>query len=164
MLSYSIKQYIKYIYYGKTMKLTVLTDYALRLLMHVAVQDGRLVTIAQTATRYGISKNHLMKVAHQLAKAGYLQTVRGRSGGLRLARAAEHISIGEVVRHLEQNSILVDCFPGGKGTCHIVPVCRLKGALAEAQEAFFAVLDKVSLAELINENEVLTGLLLEPAS
>ena len=145
------------------MKLTLLSDYSMRLLTHIAVNDGRLITISEAAERYGISKNHLMKVAHQLGKAGYIETIRGRSGGLRLARSGEEISIGSVVRYMEESSILVECFPGGKGGCAIVPACKLKSILAEAQEAFFQVLDKFTLSDLVSKNTALHALLIEPA-
>jgi len=104
-----------------------------------------------------------MKVAHQLGKAGFIETIRGRSGGLRLARAGSDISLGEVIRHMEQSSVLVDCFPGGKGGCLVTPACQLKNILFEAQEAFFAVLDRFSLADLVGGNEALVALLKEPA-
>lgn len=144
------------------MKLTLLSDYSLRLLMHMAVNAGQRVTIAETAERYTISKNHLMKVAHKLGKAGYIETVRGRNGGLQLARTAHQISIGEVVRFMEQSSILVECMPGGKGSCIITPACKLKSVLQDAQEAFFLVLDRFSLADLVHENRALRDLLREP--
>jgi len=143
------------------MKLTLLSDYSLRMLMHLAVNPDVLVTIAETATRYDISKNHLMKVAHQLGQQGYIETVRGRSGGLRLAKPAIDIILGNVIRATEQNSVLVECFPGGKGGCLITKECRLKSILHEAQNLFFDHLDKFTLADLIQDNSNLETLLLE---
>jgi len=143
------------------MKLTLLSDYSLRMLMHLAVNKDRLVTIAETAARYEISKNHLMKVAHQLGQHGCIETVRGRSGGPDAIRPPKQISLGDIVRHMEQGSILVDCFPGGKGGCLITPACQLKSILHEAQQAFFAVLDKFSLADLTTGQQDLQKLLLE---
>lgn len=145
------------------MKLTLLSDYSLRMLMHLAVNQGSLVTISETAGRYGISKNHLMKVAHQLGQHGYIQTVRGRSGGLRLNKAPKDIVLGDVIRKMEQSSILVECFPGGKGECLITKECRLKNILHEAQNVFFRHLDNYTLAELVGDNMGLETLLLEDA-
>ena len=143
------------------MKLTLLSDYALRLLMHLAVNQDTLVTISDTATRYGISKNHLMKVTHQLGQQGFIETRRGRSGGLALAKDPQQINIGTVVRFMEQPSVLIDCFPGGKGGCLITKACRLKSVLHEAQEAFFGCLDRFTLADLTHENTGLEQLLLQ---
>ena len=143
------------------MKLTLLSDYSLRMLMHLAVNDGQLVTIAETAARYDISKNHLMKVAHQLGQQGYIDTVRGRSGGLRLARPTHDIILGHVIRRMEQNTVLVECFPGGKEGCLITKECRLKSILFEAQNAFFVYLDQFTLADLVSDNANLERQLLE---
>ena len=141
------------------MRLTVHTDYALRMLMHLAVNEGRLVTIAEVAERYDVSKNHLMKVAQALTHLGAVASVRGRNGGLALARAPQEIAIGEIVRPLERESALVECFPSGAGECLITPSCKLKGVLARAQEAFFAVLDEYSIHDLVKRNPVLRDLL-----
>ncbi len=146
------------------MRLTVHSDYALRMLMHLAVNNDRLTTIAEIAERFDVSKNHLMKVAQSLAQMGVVESVRGRGGGLALARQADAISLGAVVRRLERNSALVECFPGGGGACLITPSCKLKGVLAEAQEAFFAVLDKYSVHDLVKRNPALRALLLEDAA
>lgn len=145
------------------MKLTLLSDYSLRMLMHLAVNKDELVTIAQTATRYDISKNHLMKVAHQLGQQGYIETIRGRYGGLRLARPSHDIILGHVIRNMEQNSVLVECFPGGKAGCLISKECRLKSILHDAQSVFFQHLDQFTLADLVSDNSSLEHLLLETA-
>ena len=126
------------------MKLTRYTDYALRVLMHVAARPERLSSIGEIARLYGISQNHLMKVVHDLAKAGFLTGVRGRSGGIRLGRPAGEIVIGEVVRHTEDGFDLVDC-----GACMIAPACGLTGVLGEALGAFMVVLDRYTLADLV---------------
>jgi len=118
------------------MRLTVQTDYALRMLMHLAVHDGRLSTISEIAIRYGISKNHLMKVAQSLSAWGFASSVRGRAGGLRLARPPSEISVGAVARLLEAGSALVECFTGGAGACFITPACKLKGILARRRSRF----------------------------
>ena len=141
------------------MRLTLQTDYALRMLMHLACRADALVTIHEVAERYGISKNHLMKVAHGLGRAGFIETLRGRSGGLRLAKPAEDIPVGAVARHFEQGSALVECFPGGNGGCLITPHCKLKSVLAEAQEAFFTVLDRYTVHDLVKRNPKLLDLL-----
>jgi len=145
------------------MRLTVYTDYALRLLMYLAVKDDGLATIAEVAERYDISRNHLMKVAHQLGLAGYVATVRGRSGGLRLARAAADINLGDVVRNTEQDMALVPCMSPVDAACVIRPSCQLKRALGRATAAFLAVLDEYSLGDLVKPRHALRGLLdLEP--
>ena len=147
------------------MRLTTYTDYALRLLMYVAVKDDGLATISEVAESYGISKNHLMKVAHQLGLAGYIETVRGRSGGLRLARPAGEIGIGDVVRLTEQDMTLVPCFDPADKSCAIAACCGLRRALGEANAAFLAVLDDYTLADLAKPREPLRQLLeIEPAA
>ena len=133
------------------MKLTRYSDYALRVLMHLAARPDRLASIGEIARTYRISHNHLMKVVHDLRKEGFVAAVRGRSGGIRLARLPEEVSVGEVIRHTEGGFDLVDC-----GSCVIAPACALTGALREALCAFMAVLDGYSLADLVEERK--TGL------
>jgi len=130
------------------MRLKSYTDYALRVLMHLAARPDRLASIAEIARTYRISHNHLMKVVHDLRKAGFLGAVRGRAGGIRLARPATEISVGEVVRHTEAGFDLVDC-----GSCVIAPACALTAALHEARGAFMAVLDGYSLDDLVEERK-----------
>lgn len=130
------------------MRLKSYTDYALRVLMHLAARPERLASISEIANTHRISHNHLMKVAHDLRKAGYLDAVRGRSGGLRLARPAETISVGEVVRHTEGTFDLVDC-----GSCVIAPACSLTAALHQARAAFMAVLDRYTLADIVEDRK-----------
>ena len=146
------------------MRLNLQSDYALRLLMRLAVNDGALVTIADTAERYAISRNHLMKVANSLAREKLIASVRGRSGGLRLARPADRIMVGDVVRRMEGDFALVECFQGGKSECAITPACRLKGVLHEAMEAFMGVLDQYSLHDLVARNGALKKLLIVEAA
>lgn len=127
------------------MRLTRYTDYAMRVLLYVGVQDdARLSPISEISRAYGISQNHLMKVVNDLVNAGYLESVRGRFGGIRLARPAAEINVGAVVRHTEEGFDLVDC-----ASCIIAPACGLTGALAEALAAFMKVLDGYSLADLL---------------
>lgn len=131
------------------MRLTMHTDYALRLLMHLALAPDRLVTISEVAGAYAISRNHLVKVAHELGKEGFVEAVRGRGGGLRLARLPEQIGIGEVVRAMEEDFRIVECFDRKINACCIAPACRLKHLLADALNAWLAVLDGATLADLV---------------
>ena len=131
------------------MKLTAYTDYSVRLLMYLAVNKNRLCTIKEVATAYNISKNHLMKLAFELGKAGFIETVRGRSGGMRLNRAPQDISIGELIRFTEAKLHLAECFEPGSEACNIAAVCRLRGAFREAHDAFLGVLDDYTLADLV---------------
>ena len=141
------------------MRLTVQTDLALRMLTYLAFHRNRLVTVSEIAARYQVSHNHLTKVANALGHLGAVRSERGRYGGLRLAVPAADISIGGVARALEHNHALVECFPGGADQCLITPGCRLKGVLAEAQEAFFAVLDGYTLKDLTHRNSALRQLM-----
>lgn len=141
------------------MRLNLQTDFALRTLMHLAVNTDRRVTIAEISDTFGISRNHLMKVALALSHEGFIATERGRAGGLSLARAASDIQVGHVVRRMEGNAALVECFPGGAGGCRISPTCRLRGALAEALEAFLTSLDSWSIADLVQGNAPLHDML-----
>lgn len=145
------------------MRLTVYTDYALRLLMYLALKDDGLATIAEVAESYGISKNHLTKVAHQLGVAGYLATVRGRRGGLRLARPAAAIGLGEVVRHTEPDMALVPCFKPVDAPCPIRRCCVLRSALEKARFAFVEVLDSYTLSDLVQPRAPLQVLLSIPS-
>jgi Rrf2 family nitric oxide-sensitive transcriptional repressor len=130
------------------MRLKSYTDYALRVLMHLAAKPDRLASISEMARTYRISHNHLTKVVHDLRKQGFLASVRGRSGGVRLGRPASEISVGDVVRHTEAGFDLVDC-----GSCVIAPACSLTGALHEARAAFMAVLDGYSLESLVADRQ-----------
>ncbi len=141
------------------MRLTHHADYALRLLMYAALKNGALVQIREVADAYGISKNHLMKVAFHLGKLGFLETVRGRSGGLRLARPAQDITVGDVVRKTE-DFVLVECFDPGSNGCVIAAPCRLRGVLRKALDAYLAVLDAHTLADLVQPRSALTRILL----
>ena len=139
------------------MRLTTLTDFSLRMLIHLAVNPTGRATIAEVAGGYGISENHLMKVAHQLGQAGYVATLRGRGGGLQLARPAAAITVGEVVRRMEPDMDIVPCF--AEGNCAILPACRLKHAMQKARQAFLAVLDGVTIEDLAQPGAELRSLL-----
>ena len=145
------------------MRLTVLTDYSLRVLMYVGALPRRLVTIQEIAQGYGISENHLMKVVHGLAQHGFIETVRGRGGGFRLARPATEITVGAVIRAVEDDFALVECF-WTDNTCRITPVCRLRGALQQALGAYFEVLDNWTLAELVAKPKALLNELAPPGA
>lgn len=131
------------------MRLTYHTDYALRVLLYLAASpDTQRVHIQDIADAYAISSNHLMKIVHQLGKLGYIETMRGRKGGMRLARNPAAIRIGEVVRQTEEDFFLVECFDREHNCCVITPICHLRAALQEALAAFLSVLDRYTLADL----------------
>lgn len=141
------------------LRLTIYTDYALRMLMYLALKDDGLSTIAEVAESYSISKNHLMKVAHQLGVAGYVGTVRGRGGGLRLAKPAEKIGLGEIVRRTEPDMALVPCFKPVDAPCAIRSCCVLQKALHKARLAFVEVLDEYTLSDLVRPRAPLRAFL-----
>ena len=133
------------------MRLTSFTDYTLRVLIYLGAhqRECRLATIGDIAAAYGISENHLMKIVSHLAKQGYVETTRGKGGGMRLARAPENINVGDVVRGAEEDLAVVECFEGGNFECPIAPACALQGILGRALSAFFEVLDGKTLADLL---------------
>ena len=141
------------------MRLTTFTDYCLRVLIYLAADPDRRATIAQIAMAFGVSEHHLVKVVHFLGRQGWVRTSRGRGGGLALARPAAEIRIGAVVRDSEGVAQPAECFVPGAGSCAIAGCCRLSGVLAEAVAAFYAVLDRHTLADLVRNREVLMGVL-----
>jgi Rrf2 family transcriptional regulator, nitric oxide-sensitive transcriptional repressor len=145
---------------GRKMRLTLHTDFALRVLIYVGLNDGKLTTIKDIAQIFGISKASLMKVVNDLSQMGYLDTVRGRNGGIRLMRKPQDINIGEVVRDTENQLDVIGCLEHN-GYCPIERVCVLRGVLLNATEAFLAVLDAHTLADLIKPQRALSSLLLE---
>jgi Rrf2 family transcriptional regulator, nitric oxide-sensitive transcriptional repressor len=144
------------------MRLTLYTDFALRVLIQVGLDDGKLTTINGIAQSFGISKPHLTKVVNHLGQRGYLDTVRGRNGGIRLMREPRRINIGQVVRDTEDQLDVIGCLERG-GCCPIQHICVLRGALRDATEAFMAVLDIYTLADLIKPHKALSSLLLDGA-
>jgi len=116
-------------------------------------------TVGEIAEQYGISRNHLVKVVHHLGKLGYIHTSRGKSGGITLAGEPEAINVGEVIRRVEPNFYIVECFNESANGCPITPACLLRGMMFEAYEAFFGVLDKYTLSDLLENSEALRGLL-----
>jgi Rrf2 family nitric oxide-sensitive transcriptional repressor len=144
------------------MRLTDYTDYALRVLLYLTVRGEGLSTIQDISDAYGISKNHLMKVVQQLGELGWVETVRGRNGGLRLAENSDALTVGEIVRATESDFALVGCFPDQHGesrTCVITPQCRLRGALESARNAFLAELDRYTIGEVAGPHGPMAALL-----
>lgn len=141
------------------MRLTTRTNLAMRTLMFCAVNPGRTVRKTEVAAACNASENHLAQVIHLLAQKKFLHTVRGRAGGLMLGRPADDISVGDVFREFEAVLPFTECFAGEECTCPLVACCRLKGVLADALRAFYAELDRVSLADLTKENHPLHTLL-----
>jgi Rrf2 family nitric oxide-sensitive transcriptional repressor len=144
------------------MKLTVYTDYTLRVLMYLSLrhESGGLATIDEIAAAYDISRSHLMKIVHQMGAAGLLETIRGRSGGVRLARDPSAISIGMIVRIAEGDFALVECFEAGKEhCCAISPACNLTRGLRRALDAFMLELDKMTLRDAVAAPSVAASLL-----
>lgn len=144
------------------MRLTDYTDYSLRVMLYLAIKRDALVTIQEISDAYGISKNHLMKIVQQLGELGWVETIRGRNGGLRLAEASLSLSVGEVVRATENDFALVGCFDNERDShraCVIEPQCRLKHALDAALKAFLAELDNHTIGEIAQPAAPLARLL-----
>jgi Rrf2 family nitric oxide-sensitive transcriptional repressor len=131
------------------MRVTLRTDYALRMLVLLAVEPDELHTIEEVSTRYDISRNHLMKVTQTLVQSRFVESTRGRNGGLRLARQPEDINVGAVVRATEDNFNLVECLTAAENNCRIATACGLRGPLEDALVAFLGVLDRYTLADLV---------------
>jgi Rrf2 family transcriptional regulator, nitric oxide-sensitive transcriptional repressor len=141
------------------MRLTSYTNYALRILMVATMREGVLVTVQEVAETFGVSKAHLVKCVHQLGLWGYLENVRGRNGGFRLARPAGEITVGEIVRRTEDDLILVECFDAVTNTCPLIGVCGLGKTFKRACNAFLQVLDTTTIADITtNRAEVLETL------
>lgn len=141
------------------MRITKRTNIAVRLLMYCAAHVERLVTKAEIAECCNISENHLAQVINQLSQLGYLSTQRGRNGGMNLARPPAQIRIGDVFRDVEGNLPMVECFADADNTCPLTDACRLKTALADAAQAFYASLDDISLEALVCDNHDLLRIL-----
>lgn len=141
------------------MRMTLHTDYALRMLIYVATRPDGTCTVADVAEAYGLPRNHLLKVAQTLRALDFIATTRGRAGGIRLARAPEEIGVGVLVRATEEEFSLAECMQSCGRPCAISPACRLKGMLHEALAAFLAVLDKYTLADIVRDRSVLGPLL-----
>ena len=133
------------------MQLTLYTDYALRTLIALGLNPGDMQTVTAVAEAYGISRHHLMKVIARLAERGYIETLRGKGGGMRLARAPGEINIGAVVRDMEAELGVVECLSTGGGGCVVAPACRLRGVLSEATGAFLQTLDRHTLQDMLQQ-------------
>lgn len=140
------------------MQLTLHTDYALRLLIYLKAHEPQTASVGQIARAYGISQNHLAKVAQQLVQHGWVRSTRGRGGGLSLTQAADRVTIGQVVRALEINRSVVECL-GEHSTCPIEPACGLKRAMRQATDAFLASLDQYVLSDVIRSPKRMRALL-----
>jgi Rrf2 family nitric oxide-sensitive transcriptional repressor len=143
------------------MKLTGFTDYSLRVLIYLAAQPRRRATIADISRAFDVSENHLVKVAHFLGKNGWLANVRGKGGGLELAMPPELIRVGSVVRQTEGGAVVAECFSEDGGECSISGICRLRGVFGEAVAAFYEVLDRYSLADLVHNQPALAKILFQ---
>lgn len=139
------------------MQLKSYTDYSLRVLIYLGLHPERLVTIAEIAEVFGISRNHLMKVAQKLAACGYIRSVPGKKGGLTLGHAPQAINLGEVFRRMEGQFNLVECFDADRNTCCLVSVCTLGHLLREAMNQFLGSLDRYTLEDLLQNRSVLAS-------
>ncbi|WP_033068891.1 RrF2 family transcriptional regulator [Thalassospira australica] len=142
------------------MQLSRFTDYALRVTMHLAVANGRLMSTREIAAIHDAKYNHLAKVTQWLATEGYIETIRGRSGGITLAKRPEDIYVGTLVRKLESQSSLVECMREDGGDCRLSPACGLASILKDAEESFFKTLDQFTLADVLKRQSGLFDLLL----
>lgn len=141
------------------MQLSKFSDYALRVLIYLGSSPDQTATIHGIATRYGISHEHLRKVVHRLSQSGWIESRRGRGGGLHLVANPAAVRIGAVIRDTEENMHLVECFDSTSNTCRIAGVCRLQGMLGEALEAFLTVLDGYTLADITSGHAGLSAML-----
>jgi Rrf2 family nitric oxide-sensitive transcriptional repressor len=144
------------------MRLTLYTDYTLRVMIYLTLKhaEGRVATIEEMARAYGISRNHLMKIVHELSQHGFIETTRGRAGGARLARAPQRISVGEIVRMAEKDFAVVACHDSAsEPQCAVLPACNLKRALRRAVDAFMRELDRLTLADAVSAPTVAASLL-----
>ncbi len=141
------------------MRLTSFSDYSLRVLMYLALEPKRLATIPEIAAAYGISENHLTKVVHKLGRSGVVDAIRGKGGGVRLAREPHEVRLGQVLRTTEGSAAIVECLSPEANACRIAPVCRLTGILVEGLDALYASLDAYTLADLVPRPGLLGSLL-----
>ncbi|RMH21809.1 MAG: Rrf2 family transcriptional regulator [Gammaproteobacteria bacterium] len=140
------------------MNLTMYTDYSLRVLIYLGSRKGKIVTITEIAQYYRVSRNHLVKVVHGLGKNGFIETIRGKGGGMQLKGDPRQITIGEVVRKTEPNFHIVECFDENNKRCILHSACGLKSVLAEANRAFLEVLDRYTLDRFLQDPEAMKDL------
>ncbi len=136
------------------MELSRFTDYSLRTLIYAGIHSDRIITVPEVAQAYGLSQNHLVKIANKLGKSGFLEVVRGRNGGFRLGMSPEKINLGEIVRTCE-NLAIVECLAADGGSCPINGACKLKGIVKEARDAFLETFDRYTLSDLIRSKRAL---------
>lgn len=141
------------------MQLTIYTDYSLRVLLYLGLHPEKRVTISEIADAYGVSRNHLVKVVHNLALEGWIHTIRGKSGGMQLAFPPEQINVGAVVRKTEPHMNLLECFDKEINTCPIISTCALKRALYQARKAFMDVLDQYTIADVLGQPQTMIRIL-----
>jgi Rrf2 family transcriptional regulator, nitric oxide-sensitive transcriptional repressor len=142
------------------MQLTLYSDYSLRVLIFLGTRSPEeTATISNIADAFGISRNHLVKVVHNLSLLGYIITARGKRGGMRLSRSPDKINLGEVVRQTEGSFDIVECFNIASNTCPISPICKLKGIIHEAYRSFIGVLDQYTLADILKNKKQLHTIL-----
>lgn len=139
------------------MQLTIFTDYGLRSLMYVAAHTDRLSSVREIAEHYNISRNHLVKVVHRLAQLGYIDSVKGKGGGIRLAHDPASIRLGDIVKALEPMN-LVECFDQKTNTCRMTNSCQLKHYLYDAGKAFIAEMNKYTLADAVKNKSFFMAL------
>lgn len=145
------------------MRLTRFSDFSLRVLMYLSLNDGHLVTIRSISDAYGISRNHLMKVVSLLTRLGYLEAQRGPGGGIRLARKPFEINLADVIRDTEEDLDMVECF-SSQGNCVLSPECRLQSIIQSSLDAFLGTLEKYTLQDLVQPAGSLGKLLNIPES
>lgn len=131
------------------MQLTSFTDYALRTLMYLAARPEEMSSVKEISEHYGISRNHLVKVAHRLSQLGYIETTKGKGGGVQIAKGAENLRLGDLISHLEPNMNIVECFDAKTNTCRITNSCQLKHYLFEASQNFLRTMNKYTLADAV---------------
>ena len=146
---YTAKAKRNFVEGGRYMQLTIFTDYGLRSLMYLAAHRDRMCSVREIAAYYGISRNHLVKVVHHLGQIGYVDSVKGKGGGIRLACDPAKLKLGDVVRALEPSMDMVECFNRDTNTCRITGSCQLKHYLSEAKGAFISTLNAYTLADTV---------------
>ncbi len=135
------------------MQITRFTDYGLRTLMYVAARSENITSVKEIAEHYGISRNHLVKVVHRLSQLGYIETTKGKGGGLQIAQGTENLCLGDLIKQLEPNMNIVECFDAKTNTCRITGSCQLKNYLFEATKNFIDTMNKYTLADAVQNKD-----------
>jgi Rrf2 family nitric oxide-sensitive transcriptional repressor len=136
------------------MKLTNFTDYGLRSLMYLAAHQDKLSTVKEISEYYGLSRNHLVKVIYRLSQLGWIESKKGKGGGIRLTNNAQELRLGDIVKRLESNIHLVECFNHDKNKCKITSTCQLRHYLYEAYHSFISILNKYTLADTVKDKSL----------